>query len=102
MRVTAADRVKTKKSMTALEKARKNMLTSPSVGLFLSLIHAGHQLLCDVQLTPLPSPSITAVAAGRGEGERSGLASWVDMKQSDRAVGVPGSVCMSLFACVSV
>jgi len=41
----------------------------------LSLIHAGHQSLCDVQLTPLPSPSIMAVAAGRGEGRGADTAS---------------------------
>ena len=48
-----------------------------------------------------PSPSVTAAAAGRGEGERSRLGqSWVNMKQRDRAVGVPGSVsiCLCLLA----
>ena len=34
---------------------------------------AGRQSLCDVQLTPLPSLSVTAAAAGRGEG---GGADW--------------------------
>ena len=53
-----------------------------------------------------PSPSITAAADGRGEGERSRLGqSWVNMKQTDLAIGTRYawvSKHMSLFACVSV
>ena len=80
------------------------MLTSPSVSLFLSLIHAGRQLLCDVQLTPVPLPIYHGCGGqtrGRGEERTRQLGKHETKRPSRRRTWIGMHVFVCLCDCVN-